>query len=237
LIRISEKSEEPDLAEFRRRVGRIIVDSGHVGVQRLNVGMTLFQGSKIAGECGLYVPGELTLLGKTLLQLEDIGKCLDPTFDPNAYIRRNVHELVSQRMKKQSTASSVVGSLLDIKEFAAGLPGRLNKLMDTVGNNEIEIKVRTVDVNKVIEGLQTIANRITTGLVLAALIMGASILMQIQTSFRIFGYPGLAILLFLAAATRGHLAHRVGVHSGPAQSEEVSPLPPFFACNRLALGV
>jgi hypothetical protein len=60
-----------------------------------------------------------------------------------------------------------------------------------------------VDVDRVIEGFQAIANRITTGIVLAALIMGASILMQVQTSFRIFGYPGLAMLCFLAAATGG----------------------------------
>jgi len=60
-----------------------------------------------------------------------------------------------------------------------------------------------VDAKMVVEGIQKIANRITTGIVLAALIIGASLLMQVQTSFRIFGYPGLAILCFLAAATGG----------------------------------
>jgi hypothetical protein len=48
-----------------------------------------------------------------------------------------------------------------------------------------------------------VANRITLGLVLAALIVGAALLMRVETSFRIFGYPGLAILLFLAAAVGG----------------------------------
>jgi len=48
-----------------------------------------------------------------------------------------------------------------------------------------------------------VANRITTGIVLAALIMGASLLMRIQTSFQIFGYPGLAMFCFLAAAAGG----------------------------------
>lgn len=53
------------------------------------------------------------------------------------------------------------------------------------------------------EGMQKIANRITLGLVLAALILGAAMLMRVETSFRIFGYPGLAMLLFLAAACGG----------------------------------
>ena len=47
------------------------------------------------------------------------------------------------------------------------------------------------------------ANRITVGLILAALIVGAALLMRVDTSFRIWGYPGLAIIFFLAAAGGG----------------------------------
>ena len=54
-----------------------------------------------------------------------------------------------------------------------------------------------------IEGLHKIANRVALGLILAALIVGAALLMQVPTSFRILGYPGLAILFFLAAAAGG----------------------------------
>jgi ABC-type polysaccharide/polyol phosphate export permease len=52
-------------------------------------------------------------------------------------------------------------------------------------------------------GFQKVANRITMGLVLAALIVGAAMLFQVQTSFRILGYPGFAMLLFLVAAGAG----------------------------------
>ena len=75
--------------------------------------------------------------------------------------------------------------------------------MDAITNHELEVKVKAVDAILVMEGFQKIANRITTGIVLAALIMGASLLMQVQTSFRIFGYPGLAMLCFLVAAAGG----------------------------------
>jgi len=49
-------------------------------------------------------------------------------------------------------------------------------------------------------GLQKIANRITVGLLLAALIIGAAMLMEVETSFRLLGYPGIAIVFFLLAA-------------------------------------
>ena len=52
-------------------------------------------------------------------------------------------------------------------------------------------------------GLQKIANRITLGLVLASLILGAALLMRVDTPFKILGYPGLAILFFVFAAAGG----------------------------------
>jgi ubiquinone biosynthesis protein len=203
VIRISEKTEEFNQTEFRRRIGQLMASRQDQGLQQINVGKSLLEVSKNAADNGLFVPSELTLLGKTLLQLDEVGKILDPTFDPNASIRRNVGELMSQRVSKNATLGSLFSSLMEVKDFVGGLPSRLNNIMDAITNHELEVKVKAVDAKLVMEGFQKIANRITTGIVLAALIMGASLLMQIQTSFRIFGYPGLAMLCFLAAAVGG----------------------------------
>jgi predicted unusual protein kinase regulating ubiquinone biosynthesis (AarF/ABC1/UbiB family) len=203
VIRISQKTEEFNQTEFRRRIGQLMASRQDQGLQQMNVGKSLLEVSKNAADNGLFVPSELTMLGKTLLQLDEVGKILDPAFDPNASIRRNVGELMSQRMRKNATPGSVFSSLLEMKNFVGGLPSRLNKIMDAITNHELEVKIKAVDAKLIMEGFQKIANRITMGLVLAALIMGASLLMQIQTSFRIFGYPGMAILCFLAAAAGG----------------------------------
>jgi Flp pilus assembly protein protease CpaA len=92
---------------------------------------------------------------------------------------------------------------MEVKEFAERLPGRINKILDTVASNGLEVKVDAIDEKALVEGIQKIANRITVGLILAALIVSAAMLMRVETSFRILGYPGLAILFFLAAAGGG----------------------------------
>src|ERR1700682_1063989 len=73
----------------------------------------------------------------------------------------------------------------------------------TTSHNELEVKVQAIDEVRLMAGFQKVANRITLGLVLAALIIGAAMLMRVETSFRILGYPGLAIILFLLAAGGG----------------------------------
>ena len=103
VIRFSEKMEISDLAEFRRRISHLVTLQRDQGLAELNVGQTLLDVSGHARDNGLYVPSELTLLGKTLLQLDEVGRILDPTFDPNASVRRNVGELMTQRVKQDLT--------------------------------------------------------------------------------------------------------------------------------------
>lgn len=203
VIVIGQASEDFNGAEVRRRISQLVASRQDQGLKQLNVGRALLEICSSAAENGLFVPGELTLLGKTLLQLDEVGKILDPNFDPNASIRRNVGELMSQRMSKDASQGSIYSSLLEMKDFIGGLPHRVNRIMDVVTNNELEVKFKAVDAKLVMEGFQKIANRITTGIILAALILGACQLMRVDSNFRLLGYPGLAILCFLAAAAGG----------------------------------
>lgn len=203
VIAISETTEDFDQVEFRRRITQQLAAQQGQQLQNINVGVSVLDVSTTAAELGLWVPSELTLLGKTLLQLDQIGKLLDPAFDPPASIQRNVADLMSQRMRKQATQGGAFRSLIEMKEFVSGLPVRLNGIMDAVVNKELEVKVRTTDASLVMEAFEKIANRITMGLVLAALIIGASVLMQVRTTFTLWGYPGLAMVCFLAAAAGG----------------------------------
>lgn len=199
-IHMSEQSEEFAAAEFRRRISHLVAQGQDQGLEQLNVGRSLLEVSSIAHANGLFVPSELVLLGKTMLQLDEVGRVLDPEFDTNASIRRNVSELMSRRMRKDLTQGSVYGTLLDMKDFTTGLPSRLNRIMDTVANAELEVKVKATDAKLVLDGMQKIANRITTGIVLAGLIVAAALLARVESVFQILGYPGLAIVCFVAAA-------------------------------------
>lgn len=203
VIRISRTNEEFNQAQFNRRMSQIIVSAQNQSLEQLNVGKSLMDMSKTAIDNGLFVPGELTLLGKTLLQLDEVGKIIEPKFDPYEAVRRNAPVLLAQRLKKQFSQGTLFNSLLDFKNLFTHLPARINRIMDAVANSDMEVKVRTPDAQLLVEGFQKVANRITAGVILAALILGASMLMRIQTRFTIFGYPGLAILCFLCAAGGG----------------------------------
>jgi ubiquinone biosynthesis protein len=199
VIRMSEKTESFDSHAFRRQISQLVALRMNQGLREMNVGRSLMEVSRHARENGLIVPSELTLLGKTLLELDDVGRILDPTFDPNASIRRNAGEITASRLGRESSQGSVVSALLEMKDFTVNLPSRLNRIMDAIANAELEVKVKATDSKMVVEGIEKVANRIANAILLASLIIGASLMMRIDTTWKVFGYPGFAMLCFLAA--------------------------------------
>ena len=161
--------------------------------------------TRFSADCGFRLPAEYTMIGKALLNLDQVVHTLDPHFDPNFVIRQRASEILQQRLRKTFSPGNIFATVLELREFVDKLPHRVNNLLDAVANNEVEIKIDAIDETRLMEGFQKIANRITVGLVIAALIVGAALIMDIETSFKLFGYPGLAIIFFLIAAGAGLL--------------------------------
>jgi len=200
---LGEKREGFRPVEFRRQIAALVASYHHATIDELQIGRVILEVSRAAAEGGLRLPSELTMLGKTLLNLDQVGRTLAPDFDPNASVRRNTADLMRRRMRSSASPGALAAALLDAKEIFEKLPGRVNRVLDLVASNEVRLRVDAIDEELLIEGLHKIANRIALGLILAALIVGAAIFAQVPTSFRILGYPGLAAICFLGAAAGG----------------------------------
>ncbi|MBU6451846.1 MAG: AarF/ABC1/UbiB kinase family protein [Cyanobacteria bacterium REEB67] len=202
-IEIGEKLGDFDESACRRRINELIQQNVGANINQMEVGKIVLEITKASAECGIHVPAELTMLGKTLLNLDQVGRTLDPNFDPNAYVRHNAGHIMQERMIRSISPANAFTALVEARDFAEKLPGRVSKIMDLVATNKLEVKVDAIDEAVLVDAFQKVANRITIGLVLAALIIGASLLMRVQTHFTLLGYPGLAMLCFLAAAGGG----------------------------------
>jgi predicted unusual protein kinase regulating ubiquinone biosynthesis (AarF/ABC1/UbiB family) len=202
-IKMGEPKPGFDRAEFVRRVSELVAENADADVSRIDAGQVALEIMRISADCWFRLPQEFTMIAKALLNLDRSVFTLDPTFDPNAVIRERATEILQRNILKSIAPGNILGGIVELKEFAEKLPGRVNRLLDAVGNNDLKIKVDAIDEKIVLEGLQKVANRITLGLILAALIVGAAMLMRVETSFRILGYPGFPLVFFLIAAIAG----------------------------------
>ena len=202
-IKVGDKKDNFDEVQFRRRISEIVAKQQGANIENMQVGRLVLEVTQVSGENNIRVPSELTMLGKTLLNLDQVGRTIAPDFDPNASIRRNAAQIMQQRLVKSLSPGNLFSGVLELKDLLQRLPTRINKILDAIADNKLKVEVDAIDEKTLIVGFQKVANRITTGLIIAALIVGAALLMRVETTFRIWGYPGLAIILFLGAAGAG----------------------------------
>ena len=202
-IKMGEPKEGFDRNTFHRRISDLVSDNSDAVLSKNNAGKVTLEITRISADCWFRLPPEFTMFAKALLNLDRVVYTLDSTFDPNSIIRERANEILQRNILRSISPNNLLSGVVDLKEFAETFPRRVNKILDAIGNNEVRIGVDAIDEKVVVEGLQKVANRITMGLVVAALIVGAALLMRVETSFRIFGYPGLAMILFLLAAAAG----------------------------------
>ena len=186
---------------FCARASELVERNQGATLDELDAGSMVMELMRISGDHDLRLPPELSMLGKALLNLDQVARELDPEFDPSEAIRRHTDNILESQMRPSS--GSAFSALLEARDFVEQFPGRVNKVMDAMAEGTFHLDVHAFDEAELMRGFQKLANRLTMGLVVAALIVGAALLIQVETASKLFGYPSLAIICFLTAAACG----------------------------------
>jgi ubiquinone biosynthesis protein len=203
LAGLGEKRDGWDPARFESDIVSLVQRNSSLAVGELEAGRVIGELARVAGERGLRPPAELTMLGKALLNLDQVAAILDPDFDPNAEIHDHLDEIMRAKMLQSASPANLLSAAIDAKEFAEKLPGRVNKVMDALAEGQLTLNIQGIDEKELMRGIQKLANRVTAGLVIAALTLGAALMMRIDTKSKLLGYPSIAIICFLVAAVAG----------------------------------
>lgn len=203
LLQMSDYDEHISTAHFRKIINRLVMDNQGYMAKEMQMGRFLVQVNRVAAEEGIRISVDLNILGKILVNLDQIVATLSPTFDLQRSITKHVQKLFQQKLLHELKPGNLLNVVVETKNLIKNLPERIDKITDKLANNQLGLKIDAIDEKRFTDGFQKVANRITLGLIIAAMIIGAAMLMQVPTTFRIFGYPGLAMIFFMAAALAG----------------------------------
>lgn len=203
LLSMGETGEEADIKNFKTTINHLVMDSNNTLAKEMQTGRLLIQMNRVAAENGIHIAVEVNILGKILLNMDQIVAVLDPEFDLRAAIREHVNKVMRSKMYEELKPENLFSMALQAKNLAENLPDRLNKITENLAENKFEMKIDAIDEKRWTDGFQKVANRITLGLIIAAMIIGAAMLMSVPSPFMILGYPGLAMIFFLIAAVGG----------------------------------
>src|SRR5581483_3779150 len=189
-----------DERDWRRRCGRLIgrfaTQADRGGFEAGTLMIDLIRESVAAG---LRPPPEIALLGRTLLALEGVARVLDPKASPRRIVREHLTRVAAVRLAQQATLRKLGTELGDIAELARELPRQTHAVLETLARNRFQVRVSGLEEARLLENLQKIANRIAVGVIAAALVIGAALALRIDDGPRLFGYPGIAVVMLAPA--------------------------------------
>ena len=192
--RMSEVQEGFDATRFVKDISTIVANFHDSDVHQINAGQLLFSVIAIANNNGLKAPAELAMLAKTLLHLDGITKKLDREFDPQRVIRGYAEELIAQKLMQKFNPRNFYPALLDLNQLVLDLPHRMREILDQTAAGRLTVAIKLTQAEVFLAGIHKIANRITVGAVVAALLLSSTMLMRVPSRFSILGYPGLAMI-------------------------------------------
>lgn len=199
-VRMCEVQERFDAVKFTREISALVAAVHDASAQDINTGQMIFTVIGVANNNELKAPAELTMLAKTLLHLDSITRTLDPDYDPQKVIRDYAEQLMTQKLAQKFHPRNFYPALLDLNQLILDLPHRTREIVDLTAAGKLTFGLKLSQAEEFLSGIHKIANRITIGVVIAALLVSSSMMMRVPSRFAIFGYPGLAVLGYLLAS-------------------------------------
>lgn len=198
-----ENFDEPRFQQdVSRLVGRYALGSDHLRRE----GAFVLDLVAIGARRGLRPPTEIVMLGKALLTLEGVIRCLAPELSLRQLIETRLPELARRRstdLLGLSGNASPWNELGEMSDLIRHSPRRLSQLLHTLAENRLKMQVVGLGDPILVEGVQKVANRISTGVIAAALIVAAALVMHASASTGRSSYPLLAVVMLAIAAVLG----------------------------------
>lgn len=192
-----------DQKAFRSWVTDLVSQYYNTTLEVMDLGQLIFRIIQTATHTGLQVPAELTMIAKTLFNLDITLLRLAPNFRLIDVIRCYSSELVMHKFRQEFSYGRLYSTAVQLQHLLTDLPKKIDQVIDRLNDDELRIRINIDRDHDILKAIQKVANRITIGMITAAIIVGSAIIMHIQTDFKLFGYPGLAIAGFLLASGFG----------------------------------
>ncbi len=181
-----------------------LVDQYHgLPLKELNISTILTDLTTLLRDYHLVLPPDLTLLIKALVTLEGMGRQLDPDFDMVTEFTPFLRRALTARYTPDALVKRGWQAILGGLEILTDLPQDLHHLLRTARSGRIQVHVDVTRLQHFGNQLDRATSRLTMGVVIAALIIGSSIVMTVDRGPVLFGFPLLGLLGFLSAAVAG----------------------------------
>jgi len=188
LVEIGDELPDFDRGKYVRDIAALMARNYDLAVGDVQAGAVLYELINISFQRGLRLPAELTLLAKALFNLDAVTRALDPSYSPIATIREFGNQIAAERARRELNPRKLLQLVMQGGDLLTALPHRLDLVTQRLAAGEFATKVEVPQLIILLNGLQKVANRIFSGLVLAAIILASAMLITTRRTLGTWGF-------------------------------------------------
>ena len=171
--------------------------------QQVEVGRMLLEFIEIIAAYRITFRPDFMLLAKALMTVEGMGRDLDPDFNMIGHLRPFIETAAKEKVSPGNIARDIGSHFMAYVNFARKLPDDLKEILNRLNRNKFKIDLEHRGLDHFIRELDKSSNRLSSSLIITALIVGSSLIMQTNRGPQIFGLPVLSVLGFFIAGIMG----------------------------------
>ncbi|MCM2358891.1 MAG: 2-polyprenylphenol 6-hydroxylase [Geobacteraceae bacterium] len=203
---LSYSGDLPDplnVRALKRDISEFIDSYYDLPLQEIEVGQMLMEFIELITTYHIRMQPDLMLLSKALITVEGMGRELDPRFDMIEHLQPFMEMALRERVSPRHLAKDVQEHFFALAHLIKNLPKDFKEILNRINRNKFKIDLEHRGLDRFIQELDKSINRLSSSLIIAALIVGSSIVMQIDRGPRLLGFPIFAFLGYTVAGFIG----------------------------------
>ncbi len=195
--------DEVDVRKLNLGLADLMDSYYGIPLNELRIGPLLVEIVKLVSQYRVKIPPDLFLLVKTMLTIESVGSSLYPEFNMTVQAKPFVENLLKSRYSPKRIAMEIRKFAKDLYRFKSTFPKDLNIILSRIKKGTLSIDFEHQGLENLILHMDKVSNRIAFSLIIAALVIGSSIIMQTDKGPLFLGFPVLGVIGFIVASILG----------------------------------
>jgi len=203
LLRVGQALEVVDRRSLERDLLEILDAHYAVPIKEMNIGALLMAITDLLRTYRLSLPPDLVVMIKALVAAEGTARCIYPDLDIVAEAKAQISSLAVRRFKPKSLLRRLRFTLFEFFSLQQSLPRRMETLLGQAEEGKLTVGFRHENLGGLINTLDSIINRLTFGIIIAAMIIGSSMIITTGIGPFLFGFPALGVVGYLISGLLG----------------------------------
>jgi ubiquinone biosynthesis protein len=203
LLFAGDISDSLDIRSLKRDLFNFIDGYYEIPLKEIEVGRMLMEFIEIITLYNIRIPTDLMLLAKSLVLIEGMGRALDPAFNMVEHLRPFIVKAIRQKFSPLRVSRDINQIMSSYLNLARNIPRDLKEIINRINRNKFKIDLEHRGLDKFTAEFDRSINRLSISMILAAIIIGSSIIMQTDKGPKVMGFPAFAFIGYTVAGFVG----------------------------------